>query len=519
MKSPKMNYSTSDISRRGMILLATMNEFASIDAVLQEISESCDSLSKFGWEIEVLVIDDSLNEDFLKQCRVLGENYHLKLTAVAGPRSGLGAAILSGFERALSDPLIDFVINLDADGQHDARQIGDLLRAFLTTGAGITIGSRWTRGGRCYGLTYTRKAVSRVSSLALRGFGVPWAIKDPTTSFRVYNRRTIAVLVRDLVGFSGFSFFGAAIAHANANCIDVVEVPIIFRPRLSGDSKLRSVQILRAVRDLPSIRSTSKMVQRRNTEFLDADHGIQGPDKYNATRELEVLSATPISTAAIVRELDSYLGNSVLEIGAGIGQISSELQQANRKIVSIEPDENLFQVLSQISTTSEHTFHLGTLQDYLRINEPDNQKFDSVLYVNVLEHIQDDIAELRLASNVLSKNGRLIIFVPALPSLYGTMDSVSGHYRRYRHQELLSVIKSAGLEIERIYPFDPVGVFPYWLSYRILGRKKLGSGSVYLYDRIIIPSSVFVSKIFRWRILGKNLIAVTGLPKRQELLQ
>lgn len=512
-----MNYSTSDISRRGMILLATMNESSSIDAVLQEIGESCNSLSKFGWEIEVLVIDDSLNENFLKQCRTLGESYNLKLTALSGPRSGLGAAILSGFEIALSDPLIEFVVNLDADGQHDARQIGDLLRAYLTTGAGITIGSRWTRGGRCYGLTCTRKVVSRVSSLALRGFGVPWAVKDPTTSFRVYNRHAVSTLVRDLVGFSGFSFFGAAIAHANANYIDVVEVPIIFRPRLSGDSKLRSVQIFRAIRDLPSIRSTSKMVQRRNTEFLDADHGIEGPDKYNATRELEVLSATPISTAAIVRELDTYLGNSVLEIGAGIGQIALELQQAGRKIVSVEPDKNLFQVLSQISTKSEHTFHLGTLQDFLQIEGIDNQKFDSILYVNVLEHIQDDIAELRLASKVLTQNGRLIIFVPALPSLYGTMDSVSGHYRRYRRQELVSVISSAGLEVECVYPFDPVGVFPYWLSYRIFGRKKLGSGSVYLYDRIIIPTSVFVSKILRRRILGKNLIAITGLPNRREL--
>lgn len=503
-----MNYLTSDISRRGVILLATMNERASIDAVLQEIGESCSSLSKFGWDIEVLVIDDSVNDGFLEQCRTLAKNYDLKLKAIPGPRSGLGAAILFGMQEALVDQQVNFVINLDADGQHDARQIGDLLRAHLTTGAGITIGSRWTRGGRCYGLTNSRRVISRLSSLALRCFGVPWSVKDPTTSFRVYSRDAIATLSRDLVGFSGFSFFGAAIAHAHTNHIVVLEVPITFRPRLSGDSKLRFIQVLRAVRDLPSISSTSKMVRRRNSQFLEMKHDLHDASKESPLEEFELLSAPPVYTAAIIRELECHLGYSVLDIGAGIGQVSSKILGRDRKVMSIEPDENRYNLLSQSQSMYEHEFYRGTLQELIDSRPTGSLLFDTVLYVNVLEHVKADIDELRLASQVLGPNGRLIVFVPAIPSLYGTMDSTLGHYRRYRRQELMAVMRAAGLEITRLYPFDPIGIVPYWLSCRILGRKKLGPISVNLYDRIIIPISVLVSKIFRSRTPGKNLIAI-----------
>ena len=497
--------------RRGVILLATMSELGSIEAMLQEVAESCYQLQHFGWKLSVLIVDDGGNTVFRDLCQNLAALYSLDLEVVGGPKSGLGAAILFGFNLALRNTDVQFIVNLDADGQHDARQIGDLLRATITTGSDITIGSRWVKGGRSYGLSAARVILSRISAHFLHMAGVPRNIKDSTTSFRVYNRVTVSKLQRDLVGFNGFSFFGASIAVAAAQGLKVREIPIHFRPRLSGVSNLRFKQILRAVSDLPSIRSTRHMIKAREVGFLGASHGQDGADNYNARRELELLSNTPTSTRLILNQFDHLLGKNILEIGAGLGQISSMLVQSGRSVTSLEPDPKLCkQLMASTQSLGVRSFP-STLEQALSLNQiSKDEKFDSVVIVNVLEHIEDDIQELKIIKTVLNPNGKIIIFVPAMPSLYGSMDAISGHFRRYRRSELEAVVRAAGLETKSIHYFDPIGVLPYWLSYRVLNRQTLGTSSVALYDKVIIPMSIFLSRLIRSRGLGKNLIMIAG---------
>lgn len=491
--------------RKGIILLATMSEFGTIDAVMQEIAESCHSMARFGWDLRVLVVDDGDDLSFHQMCRDLGTRYDVATDVVRGPGAGLGSAILDGFRRCLEVEELEIIINLDADGQHDARQIGDLLRAHTTTRADVTIGSRWTRGGRCYGLTFSRKVLSRVSAEFLHLAGVPRHVKDPTTSFRVYSRTAANSMTRDLVGFTGFSFFGATIAVASARGLKVVETPIHFRPRLSGSSNLRFKQIKGAVRDLPSIRSAKKQVIRRESGFINAAHGTAGPDQYNARRELELLSNTPRSTEIILNELSGHLGTRVIEVGAGLGQITGILANRGYSVTAIEPDPTLFEKSILSSATASHC---GTLSDFLSTHAGTMGTFDTALYVNVLEHIEDDLAEVKTAYSALREGGHLVIFVPALPALYGTMDEISGHYRRYRKSELRFILDRAGFKVSNLYFFDSVGVLPYWISYALLRRRNLGSASVKLYDSVIIPVSQFISRLSGRRIVGKNLIAV-----------
>ena len=487
--------------RRALVLLATMSESDTIESVLGEVAEATGQLSRLDWSFRVLVVDDGGSGEFHELCRRLGTAFGLELDVVDGPRAGLGGAVLHGFAAALEDPSVDYVINLDADGQHDARQMGDLLRAHIARGAGITIGSRWTRGGRCYGLSPARRVLSRASAVALHLAGVPRHVKDPTTSFRVYGRGVVEAIRRDITGFSGFSFFGAAIAVAHSRGYEVIETPIIFRPRLGGRSNLRTAQVARAVRDLPEIASVAAMVRRRQRDFLAAGHGAAGPDEYNAARELEVLSATPVSTGIILDELLPHIGADVLEVGAGLGLVTERLVAAGRRVTALEPDPSLHARIGQraggatvLNATLATSGLAGT--------------FDTVLYVNVLEHIEDDTGELVRARRMLRDGGNVVIFVPAMPSLYGTMDAVSGHHRRYRRRELSSVIRSAGLRPVSVRSFDAVGIVPYWLAYRVVRRRVLGGAAVGVYDRIIIPLSRAVSRITGRRGPGKNLIAV-----------
>ncbi len=502
--------SATEIGRplRGTVLLATLGERDTIEVVLQEVAESCISLGRFGWDISVLVVDDSKDEEFHRAVEALSTTIQLAIKVISGPGRGLGAAILTGFASALEDSTLDVVINLDADGQHDGRQIGDLLRAHYSSGNDITIGSRWTHGGRCYGLTFGRVIMSRLSSIALRLNGVPWHVKDPTTSFRVYSRGAINTISRELAGFGGFSFFGAAIAVADKSGLVVREVPIHFRPRLAGSSNLKGPQVLRAVKDLRQIGAAASMVSRRQRDLDSAQ--VNESVSYKGIDELELLSSSPRHTSLLLREILEEVGSSVLEIGAGLGAVTGSLATHQKIITACEPNSELFQRLEQIPFSEDVALFEGTLQDFQQQNE--KKVFDSVIYVNVLEHIRDDVAELSNAKNSMSPAGNLIVVVPAMPALYGSLDSKSEHFRRYRKRELETIIDNAGLTLTHIRYVDPIGGLAYWFLFRVLRLNRAPSRGVLLNSYIVAPISRITSRVTNNRLPGRILVAVAVAP-------
>jgi 2-polyprenyl-3-methyl-5-hydroxy-6-metoxy-1,4-benzoquinol methylase len=496
----------SDIYQRGKILLATRNENETISLVLEEIAQTLKELSPLGWDLDVHIIDDSDDDSLFKLVEAHVPRLGIQVNVQRGPGMGVGSAIIEGFRSCLKDPTVEFVVNLDADGQHDARQMSDLLRIFVATGAAVTIGSRWIRGGRCYGLSRFRVLLSHCSSFALRRSGVPNQIKDPTTSFRVYRRETLNYLIRDVIGFEGYSFFGAAIATTAAYGDDVNETPIHFRPRLAGSSNLSLMQTWRALRDLPRIKAHAGMIRRRQEAFLEVK---SNPQKYTATRELEQLSQTPISTKIILDLLDPHIGENVLEVGAGLGLITQNLLQRNRTVTALEPDGQLFAQLDT-SVRDPKAKKFNTTLELWNHESIISPRFDSILYINVLEHIENDIEELRRASEHCNHNGKIVVFVPSGPALYGTMDWMSAHFRRYQKKELEQVAISAGLKIHKCEYFDVVGKLPYLLMYRALRRTNLGSSSVGIYDKVIVPLSAKVPQFLTNKLGGKNLILIAS---------
>jgi SAM-dependent methyltransferase len=208
-----------------------------------------------------------------------------------------------------------------------------------------------------------------------------------------------------------------------------------------------------------------------------------------------------VSTRIILGELLPHVGPRVLEVGAGLGLVTEQLVDAGRTVTALEPDPSLH---SRIGARGAGATVLNATLASSGLEGP----FDTVLYVNVLEHIEDDTAELAGARGLLAPGGNVVIFVPAMPSLWGTMDAVSGHFRRYRRRELATVVRAAGLRPQVVRNYDPVGIAPYWLAYRVLRRKVLGGAAVGAYDKLIIPASRAVSRLSRGRGPGKNLVAV-----------
>ena len=508
--------SVTSPARQGCILLATLGERETIRFVLEEIAESVKILEASEYQLEVLIVDDSSDNDFVVHAQKSLSALRLNGRVVTGPNMGLGAAILNGFEIALRDNEINFVVNLDADGQHDARQMPDLVRAHFATSSAITIGSRWTKGGTAPGLSFQRRILSKLSASLLHRVGVPSTIKDPTTSFRVYGRSALEKTMREVIDFKGYAFFGGVIACAASHSLKISEVPIRFRPRWAGESKMKLARIVETAAQLWAIGSRSTMIERRLK--LDSQFGMDAiaVGELSEQEHDVMVCAEAKAAGSLIRYLGSNVNGDILEVGAGSGSFSQAIAENASHLVSIEPSRKFFMELDRKLERIENAeSYCGTLSSFVASKEEEGamRKFDRIMYTHVLEHIPDDVSELKLAKQQLQLNGKAIIVVPSMPRLYGSVDSLSGHQRRFTFNELRTVAELSGFEVESIRYFNPIAIAPYWLLYRIIGVKSVGSGQLGLYDRIFVPLAYKMMWIFGGRIPGINLIAVLRVPR------
>jgi SAM-dependent methyltransferase len=185
----------------------------------------------------------------------------------------------------------------------------------------------------------------------------------------------------------------------------------------------------------------------------------------------------------ILEIIKPYLGEHLVEVGAGTGAFSELLLETKPKTLSlVEPStmvEDLRNNLSRKDTTTEiqifHDIFAAVAARLKSENAP-----DSIIYINVLEHIEDDSAELKTVWETLREKGRVFIFVPALPALFSEFDRRIGHFRRYRKTEIEEKCRAAQLRIVHSRYFDVTGIFPWLVKYRLMKSTTMESGAVQL---------------------------------------
>jgi SAM-dependent methyltransferase len=210
----------------------------------------------------------------------------------------------------------------------------------------------------------------------------------------------------------------------------------------------------------------------------------------------------------ILREFRPHLGRRILEVGAGSGTFAAHLlaEADPERAVLLEPATNLQPFLrgrfAGDSRVEVISLPLPAAQEALSTTP-----FDSVVSVNVLEHIPDDGEALAIMAGLLRSGGALLLFVPALPGLYGSLDAAFGHHRRYTRRELAGKLEAAGLGVRRIVYVNLPGALAWFVSGRILRWPTLRPGAVRLYDRLAIPLIAAVERRIR-PPLGQSLLAV-----------
>jgi len=222
--------------------------------------------------------------------------------------------------------------------------------------------------------------------------------------------------------------------------------------------------------------------------------------------ELETTAKLDNYNRWIAENFYPYSGGSLLEIGAGAGTFSALFASKFEKIRLIEPSSKLFKQLKEKFAAQNHiTVKQNSL--HTEFSNSTREMFNSALMVNVLEHIEDDAAALKMLSNFLLPGGYLLIFVPALQSLYSDFDRAVGHHRRYHRKNLAAIVESAGFEIIKLRYFDWLGAIAWWFINVIFRSKKINTKSAELYDRIGIPITRAIESVIT-PPFGKNLILI-----------
>jgi SAM-dependent methyltransferase len=233
--------------------------------------------------------------------------------------------------------------------------------------------------------------------------------------------------------------------------------------------------------------------------------------------ELEVLAETFRYQEWIADQFHPYLRGRVMEIGAGVGTMAKRWLTFAKELHLVEPARNLFPVLQgNFHCCPNVSLHHGALEEVLAEDSGlASQVFDAVIMINVLEHIEDDRHILNVVHQMLIPDGNLLIFVPAMPALYGSLDREFGHYRRYTKEGLASVCQEAGYEIIRIRYFDALGIFPWWFINRVLCSSDINPSMARIYDRFVVPLMRYVEKVLP-PPFGKNLVLVGRKVERQK---
>jgi SAM-dependent methyltransferase len=207
---------------------------------------------------------------------------------------------------------------------------------------------------------------------------------------------------------------------------------------------------------------------------------------------------------ALLREFSSALQGQVLEVGAGIGQITGMLLQnpAIQKLASIEPDPKFCARLR--ADFPAHTLIQGTID-----NLPGHAAWNAILSVNVLEHIKADERELAVYRQKLaSEKGALCLFVPARPEIYAPIDRDFGHFRRYTKLELRQKLERAGFEILRLRYYNFAGYFGWWLNFCVLKKNGFDLSAIRFFDRFIFPPVHGLETKICPPPIGQSLLAV-----------
>jgi len=210
--------------------------------------------------------------------------------------------------------------------------------------------------------------------------------------------------------------------------------------------------------------------------------------------------------------IEPHCGESVLEVGAGLGEFASQFAGRGlaRHVVTDVDADAVASMAERFADRPEVEARRFDLTDGpLELGDP----VSAVVAINVLEHIEDDADALRTLASMVRPGGRIVLFVPGYEQLYGEFDRVVGHVRRYTPETLRAAIEAAGLQPQLVKPVNLLGGIAWWATVRRGGVGKPNPKLVRIYDKAVVPVTRFLEK--HWvPPFGQSVLGVATVPPR-----
>lgn len=216
---------------------------------------------------------------------------------------------------------------------------------------------------------------------------------------------------------------------------------------------------------------------------------------YTGKDNLDIMTLAVNYNNYIYRWVDECNYNNILDFGAGNGEYCNRINP--NKICAIELDDQLRANLK--------------CKSYKDLEDLEDNEYDLIYSLNVLEHIEDDFDIVKKLALRLNNNGCIKILVPARMELYSEMDKKVGHYRRYNKQELIDLLERANFEVIEYKYFDFVGYVLSLLYKMIDNSGNINPSTLKIYDKYLFPVSVLIDKLTFGKLIGKNLMIIARL--------
>jgi glycosyltransferase involved in cell wall biosynthesis len=462
--------------RKVSILMAAYNEEATLIPCVERVLEAP---LPAGLDRELVLVDDGSRDCTWEIAQQLAARYPQIRPFQQIPNQGKGAAI----RRAIAEMTGDLAIVQDADLEYDPRDYPVLLRPLLEGKADAVFGSRFAGEERKV-LLFWHTVANRMLTL-LSNMLNDVNLTDMETGYKAFTAHALKSLPLES---SRFGIEPELAAKSARNRFRIYEVPVNYNGRTYEEGKkIRWTDGLAALWFILKYRFTSR--------YADAGQTA-----------LDALENAPRFNAWMYDAIRPYLGSRLAELGAGRGNLSRFLRSSGDLLVTDTSSRYLAELRERwghLPRMQIAPLDLGLAVDYelLRKYQP-----DTVVCLNVLEHIEDDRAVLRRLYEVLSPGARLVFLVPYNPKLYSEFDRRIGHFRRYQRQELENKFREAGLTVEAQRYFNKMGVVAWWFGNVLFRQKDLRPGQIALYN-FLTPAFRFLEPLLPMAGLSTIVVA------------
>ncbi|MES1240756.1 MAG: glycosyltransferase [Acidobacteriota bacterium] len=436
-------------------------------------------------EIEVVIVNDGSTDGTTEVLRKLAEENPERLRLFEQKNQGKGGAIRKGIAAATGD----LILFQDADLEYDPKDYARLVRPFLEDGADVVYGSRFLPSERRRVL-YHRHALGNRLLTAMSNWFTDLNLTDMETCYKMFRAPLLKSIPIRSNDFAMEPEITAKIAKRECR---IFEVPISYLGRTYREGKKigwrDGIKAFRAI-----------------TKYWLVDD-LYEEDEYGS-HILHSLEKAQLFNRWMAQSIEPYVGARVLEIGAGIGNITSWLLPRD------------FYVASDINPHYlDYLRNMALGKPYLDVDRIDLEdpacferwqgRFDTVVCLNVLEHVRDPLQSLRNIYQALEPGGRLVLYVPQGQHLYSSLDEVLGHRCRYDKEMLGRELREAGFEVNLFRDFNHFAVPGWYVNGKILKKRSFSRSQLKIFN-MLVPVLRRVDPLVPGRGLG--IIAVATRP-------